>query len=154
MILFHNVVQVLTLSYLNAPIVQQIKAIDTGFVGTAFVNIDQAWLTVLLGADEDDPREDPRIVEALKKYGQFRHGLQCEILSFWYNEVEGVILELELRLQQRSNLRHRSIQPVHVVLSRPSPWRQPQRQLPSIRKRQIPRPATRKRPSRPPSRTS
>ena len=61
------------------------------------IPIDQAWLTVLLGADEDDPREDHRIVEALKKYGQFRHGLQCEILSFWYNEVEGVILELELR---------------------------------------------------------
>lgn len=60
------------------------------------IPIDQAWLTVLLGADEDDPRDDPRIVEALKKYGQFRHGLQCEILSFWYNEVEGVILELEL----------------------------------------------------------
>ena len=67
------------------------------------VPIDQAWLTVLLGADEDDPREDPRIVEALKKYGQFRHGLQCEILSFWYNAVEGVILELKLRNEDPVN---------------------------------------------------
>jgi len=67
------------------------------------VPIDQAWLTVLLGADEDDPREDPRIVEALEKYGQFRHGLQCEILSFGYNEVEGVILELELRNEDPLN---------------------------------------------------
>ena len=67
------------------------------------VPIDQAWLTVLLGADEDDPREDPRIVEALKKYGQFRHGLQCEILSFWYNAEDGVILELELRNEDPLN---------------------------------------------------
>jgi len=67
------------------------------------VHIDQAWLSELLGADEDDPREDPRIVEALKKYGQFRHGLQCEILSFWYNEVDGVILELELRNEDPVN---------------------------------------------------
>ncbi len=56
-----------------------------------------------MGADEEDPREDPRIVEALKKYGQFRHGLQCEILSFWYNEVDGVILELELRNEDPVN---------------------------------------------------
>ncbi len=67
------------------------------------VHIDQAWLTVLLGADEDDPREDPRIVEALEKYGQFRHGLQCEILSFWYNAEDGVILELELRNEDPVN---------------------------------------------------
>jgi len=73
------------------------------FPADDIVHIDQAWLTELLGADEDDPREDPRIVEALKKYGQFRHGLQCEILSFWYNSEDGVILELELRNEDAVN---------------------------------------------------
>ncbi len=73
------------------------------FPADDIIHIDQAWLTMLLGADEDDPREDPRIVEALKKYDQFRHGLQCEILSFWYNAEDGVILELELRNEDPVN---------------------------------------------------
>ena len=67
------------------------------------VAIDQAWIKETLGEGESDPREDPRIVEALLKYGQFRHGLQCEILSFWYNAVDGVILELELRNEDPVN---------------------------------------------------
>ncbi len=29
------------------------------------VHIDQAWIHASMGADEDDPREDPRIVETL-----------------------------------------------------------------------------------------
>ncbi len=60
------------------------------------VPIDMAWIDLSLGELDNDPREDSRIVEALKKYGQFRHGLQCDILSFWYNAEDGVILELEL----------------------------------------------------------
>ena len=60
------------------------------------VPIDRMWIYKedpwLFG----DPREDTRIVEVLKKYDQFRHGLQCNILSFWYNAEDGVILELEL----------------------------------------------------------
>jgi hypothetical protein len=67
------------------------------------VPIDMAWIDLSLGELNNDPREDPRIVEALKKYGQFRHGLQCEILSFWYNAVDGVILELELRNEDPVN---------------------------------------------------
>lgn len=67
------------------------------------VPIDQAWLTMFLGADEDDPREDPRIVEALKKYGQFRHGLRGEITSFRYNSPENVLLEVELRNEDSLN---------------------------------------------------
>jgi len=67
------------------------------------IHIDQAWLSELRGAKEDDPREDPGIVAALKKYGQFRHGLQCEILSFWHNAEDGVILELELRNEDPIN---------------------------------------------------
>jgi hypothetical protein len=67
------------------------------------VPIDMAWIDLSLGELNNDPREDPRIVEALKKYGQFRHGLQCEILSFWYNAEDVVILELELRNEDPVN---------------------------------------------------
>ncbi len=67
------------------------------------VHIDRSWIDVPFFAPLGDPRDDPRIVEALKKYGQFRHGLQCEILSFWYNEGDGVILELELRNEDPVN---------------------------------------------------
>jgi hypothetical protein len=67
------------------------------------VRIGMAWINEPLGEDANDPREDPRIVEALKKYGQFRHGLQCEILSIWYDEVDEVILELELRNEDPVN---------------------------------------------------
>jgi hypothetical protein len=67
------------------------------------VHIGMAWIHPSLNEDGNDPREDPRIVEALKKYDQFRHGLQCEILSFWYNEGDGVILELELRNEDAVN---------------------------------------------------
>jgi len=67
------------------------------------VRIGMAWINKPPGEDFNDPREDPRIVEALKKYDQFRHGLQCEILSFWYNAEEGVILELELRNEDPVN---------------------------------------------------
>ena len=73
------------------------------FYADDIVHIDQAWLTELLGVDEDDPREDPRIVEALKKYDQFRYGLQCDIFSFWYSSDDGVILELELRNEDPLN---------------------------------------------------
>jgi len=58
--------------------------------------IDQAWPTVSEIAGGDDPREDLRIVEALKKYGQFRHGIQFEMVSVQVNSPEDVVLELDL----------------------------------------------------------
>ena len=67
------------------------------------VNIEHFWFPEQVAKEGNNPCEDPRIVEALKKYGQFRHGLQCEILSFWYNAVDGVILELELRNEDQVN---------------------------------------------------
>ena len=67
------------------------------------VHIDLAWIGENLIASGEDPRADVRVVEALKKYGQFRHGLQCEIFSFWYSEAEGVILELELSNEDSIN---------------------------------------------------
>lgn len=44
----------------------------------------------------DDPRADPRIVEALLKYNQFHAGLACEIVDLQINESGHVLLELEL----------------------------------------------------------
>ena len=67
------------------------------------IPIEMAWMNVPLFAPLDDPRYDSRIVEALKKYNQFRHGLQCEIFSFWYSAEDGVILELELRNEDPVN---------------------------------------------------
>ena len=60
------------------------------------VPIALSWINEPLGGDGNDPREDPRIEEALLKYGQFRHGLQCEITSISYTSAENVVLELEL----------------------------------------------------------
>ena len=68
------------------------------------VHIDQAWVVDPFAEEHmEDMRADVRVIEALEKYGQFRHGLQCEIFSFWYNEAEGVILELELRNEDEVN---------------------------------------------------
>ena len=67
------------------------------------VHIDQEWIVGIPEYAYEDPRADTRVVEALKKYGQFRHGLQCEIFSIWYSETEGVILELELRNEDPIN---------------------------------------------------
>ena len=61
------------------------------------VNIQHFWNAMQVAKEGNNPCKDPRIVEALKKYGQFRHGLQCEIHSIRVQEGEGLILELELR---------------------------------------------------------
>jgi len=45
---------------------------------------------------DDDPREDPRIVDALTNYEQYREGLQCEILSVHYVSAQEVVVELKL----------------------------------------------------------
>jgi len=42
-------------------------------------------------------------VEALKKYGQFRYGLQGGITSVRYNSPDDVVLELELRNEDSLN---------------------------------------------------
>ena len=44
----------------------------------------------------DDQRGDPRIVKALKDYGQFHEGLNCEIRSVQFTSDNQVKLELEL----------------------------------------------------------
>lgn len=50
-----------------------------------------------------DTREDPRIVAALKKYGQYREGLHCEILSCNYSDPGEVILKLKLSNRDEVN---------------------------------------------------
>ena len=67
------------------------------------VNINFRWSNESMAEGAADTREDPRIVEALKKYGQFRHGLQAEILSVQYNSQDDVVLELELRNEDPVN---------------------------------------------------
>lgn len=49
-----------------------------------------------LGNVLPDPREDDRIVEALKKYNQFYAGLSCEIKSVQYIATNNVNIELVL----------------------------------------------------------
>ena len=43
-----------------------------------------------------DSRKDPRIVKALKEYGQYREGLHCEIVSFHYSAPDEAVLRLKL----------------------------------------------------------
>lgn len=50
-----------------------------------------------LGNFLPDPREDERIVDALKKYNQFHAGLSCEIKSVQYLSSNNVKIELLLK---------------------------------------------------------
>ena len=50
-----------------------------------------------------DSREDPRIVEALEKYGQYREGLHCELTSFHYSAPDKVVLHLKLSNRDEVN---------------------------------------------------
>ncbi len=60
------------------------------------VHIDHFWNATQVEKEGNNPCDDPRIVEALLKYGQFRHGLQCEIASLRYKAPVEVELQLEL----------------------------------------------------------
>ncbi len=50
-----------------------------------------------LGNVSPDPRNDERIVNALKKYNQFHAGLHCEIKSVHYFSSNNVKVELQLK---------------------------------------------------------
>ena len=67
------------------------------------VHIDMAWYYAYEWLDKPDPREDPRIVEALERYGQFRLGLQGEIRVVRYTPPGYVELELELHNEDSLN---------------------------------------------------
>ena len=66
------------------------------------VAIENFWTSEQM-AKEGDPRPDPRIREALEMYGQFRHGLQCEIASVQQTAPGEVELKLELWNQDALN---------------------------------------------------
>jgi hypothetical protein len=51
----------------------------------------------------NDIREDQRIVKALKKYGQYREGLHCEISSCNYSAPGEVVLKLKLTNRDEVN---------------------------------------------------
>jgi hypothetical protein len=50
-----------------------------------------------------DSRQDQRIVNALKKYGQYYEGLSCEILSCTYTAPDNVVLRLKLTNRDEVN---------------------------------------------------
>lgn len=50
-----------------------------------------------LGNVSPDPRQDERIVNALKKYNQFHAGLNCEIKSIHYFSSNNVKVDLQLK---------------------------------------------------------
>jgi hypothetical protein len=56
-----------------------------------------------LGNVKPDPREDERIVRALKKYDQFRAGLSVEIKSVSYQSGNNVKVELQLKNNDNNN---------------------------------------------------
>lgn len=64
--------------------------------GDYTVSIGRIMYLDSLGNFLPDPREDPRIVKALKKYNQFRGGLSCEIQSVQYLSSSNVKVELRL----------------------------------------------------------
>lgn len=69
---------------------------DPTFYEDHIIAIQQIFPFQIFTGELDDAREDPRIVAALKKYGQYRAGLQCEIVSADFNSPEEVELTLKL----------------------------------------------------------
>ena len=60
------------------------------------IAIDLIGTYEVLMAEGGDVREDPRIVKALKKYGQYRKGLHCEIVSCMSSAPDELVLRLKL----------------------------------------------------------
>ena len=53
--------------------------------------------------ESSDSREDERIVKALKKYGQYREGLHCELVSCNYTAPDEMVLHLKLSNRDEVN---------------------------------------------------
>lgn len=66
------------------------------FYGDYIISIAFLQIIDSLGNLAPDPREDIRIIEALKKYNQFHSGLSCEIYSVQYVAQSNVTVELQL----------------------------------------------------------
>ena len=65
--------------------------------GSYIIPIGFIQIIDTLGNVLPDPREDERIVEALKRYNQFHSGLSCEIKSVHYIASNNVKVELILK---------------------------------------------------------
>lgn len=76
---------------------------DPTFYPDYIIAIDMMWTYEQLLESAADVREDPRIVEALEKYGQFRNGLHCEITSITYTSPDDVKVQLELTNRDAEN---------------------------------------------------
>lgn len=60
------------------------------------IAIDRIPTYEVVSGSVPDSREDPRIVEALEKYDQYREGLHGEIVSCTYSSQGKVVLKIEL----------------------------------------------------------
>jgi len=65
--------------------------------GSNIISIGFIQILDSLGNVLPDPREDERVVEALKKYNQFHAGLSCEIKSVQYLSSNSVKVDLTLK---------------------------------------------------------
>jgi hypothetical protein len=68
----------------------------SNFYEDYIIAIDLMGIYKVQMEEGSDSREDPRIVKALKKYGQYREGLHCEIVSCSYSAPGEVLLRLKL----------------------------------------------------------
>lgn len=73
------------------------------FYADNFIAIDQLYISDVLMGNLEDPREDPRIVEALEKYDQYREGLECEIRAIWFSSPDHLALTLKLSNRDNEN---------------------------------------------------
>jgi len=85
---------------------------DPTFYPDFVIAISHMWTYGQRALDLPDERDDPRIVKALEKYGQFRHGLQCEIISIGYNTPENV--EVRLKLTNHDAVNYYYLDPVKM----------------------------------------
>ncbi len=73
------------------------------FYADNLIAINYMFPYEVLAGRAEDPREDPRIVEALEKYGQYREGLKCEISSIWFSSADHLALNLKLTNRDPEN---------------------------------------------------
>ena len=76
---------------------------DPTFYADNIIAIDQLYIADVLMGNLDDPRDDPRIVETLEKYDQYREGLHCEIRSIWFSSPDHLALTLKLSNRDSEN---------------------------------------------------
>ena len=74
------------------------------FYGDYIIPVEFIQLTDSLENTFEDPRKDTRIIEALRKYNQYREGLACEIISVQKLSSDKVRFEIRLVNNDSENL--------------------------------------------------